>query len=323
MKYLVVGGAGFIGSHTTRTLLENARTELVRVFDNFSSGQESFLVSVRNDPRLQIIRADAAELPPLIEAARGIDTLFHFASNPDIARAVREPTIDFTAGTLLTQNIVEAARVAGVRQFIYASGSGVYGEMENRWYDEEPLTGRPISTYGASKLAGEALLCSYAAMFGLRAYAFRFANVVGPNQTHGVGFDFLRKLKRDPHRLEILGDGTQSKSYIHVSDVVRALLLLHRQDLEGYHVFNVSTDDFLTVAEIAHLSVAVAGLPPDSVEFAYTGGNRGWKGDVPLVRIRSDRLKALGWRAGFTSHSAMKHALDSMANSLVSSDERI
>lgn len=317
MKYLVVGGAGFIGSHTTRTLLTDSRTTEVRVFDNFSSGQEAFLATVWNDPRLHIIRDDATMLPALIEAARGIDTLFHFASNPDIARAVREPTIDFSAGTLLTQNIVEAARVAGVRQFIYASGSGVYGEMENRWYDEEPLTGRPISTYGASKLAGEALLCAYAAMFGLRAYAFRFANVVGPNQTHGVGFDFLRKLRQDPRRLEILGDGTQSKSYIHVSDVVRALLLLHRRDPDGYHVFNVSPDDFLTVTEIAELSVAITGLARGSVEFAYTGGNRGWKGDVPLVRIRTDKLKALGWHAEFTSRSAMEHALHSMANSLV------
>jgi UDP-glucose 4-epimerase len=313
MKYLVVGGAGFIGSHVTRKLLESSGTEHVCVYDNFSSGKEEFLGSVRQDRRLEIVVADASDLTALTQAAAGSDTIFHFASNPDIARAVREPTIDFTAGTVLTQNVAEAARLAGVARVIYASGSGVYGEMGDHWYGEDELNGRTVSTYGASKLAGETILCAYASMFGLKAYAFRFANVVGSNQTHGVGFDFLRKLRQNPGQLEILGNGTQTKSYIHVDDVVAAMLRLCEIDPGGYDVFNVSTDDFLTVTEIAEMVVEVLQLPRSTVQFAYTGGDRGWKGDVPLVRIKNHKLKALGWTCGSTTRQAMLRALNAMA----------
>lgn len=316
MNYLVVGGAGFIGSHLACTLLREPDTQKVRIYDNFSSGKKQFLSSVLDDPRLEIFTGDAANLTTLTVQAKGIDTLFHFASNPDIARAVREPMIDFTAGTLLTQNVVEAARVAGVTRVLYASGSGVYGEMEDRWYSEQPLNGRPVSTYGASKLAGETMLSAYSAMFGLRAYAFRFANVVGPNQTHGVGYDFLRKLRQDPTRLDILGDGTQTKSYIHVEDVIAAMLRLRDLDPGGYDVFNVSTEDFLTVTEIAELTLDCLQLSKGNVQFAYSGGNRGWKGDVPLVRISNEKLKALGWRHRYTTRQAMEKALASMAREL-------
>lgn len=319
MNYLVVGGAGFIGSHLTRTLLQDPNTKRVRIYDNFSSGKREFLTSVLSDSRLEIITGDAADLVTLTNQAQGVDMLFHFASNPDIARAVREPTIDFYAGTLLTQNVVEAARVAGVKTILYASGSGVYGEMEDRWYAEEPLNGRPVSTYGASKLAGETLLSAYAAMFGLNGYAFRFANVVGPNQTHGVGYDFLRKLRQNPTRLEILGDGTQTKSYIHVEDVIAAMLRLRDLNPDGYDVFNVSTEDFLTVTEIAELTLDCLSLPRNNVHFAYSGGNRGWKGDVPLVRINNGKLKALGWSHRYTTREAMKNALSSMARELAPS----
>lgn len=316
MNYLIVGGAGFIGSHVTRLLLKDPNTRSVVVFDNFSSGQRSFLQAVSGDSRLRVIEADASDLPSLITQAQGVETVFHFASNPDIARAVREPTIDFHAGTLLTQNVVEAARVAGVQRILYASGSGVYGEMGDRWHAEEPLNGRPISTYGASKLAGETMLSAYASMFGLRAYAFRFANVVGPNQTHGVGYDFLRKLRQNPSRLEILGNGTQTKSYIHVEDVIAAMFLLRDLDPGGYDVFNVSTDDFLSVTEIAELAVATLQLARTGVEFAYSGGDRGWKGDVPLVRVRNDKLKALGWKPRRTAREAMENALAAMSRDL-------
>lgn len=313
MNYLIVGGAGFIGSHVTQALLQESTTRHVRVYDNFSSGQKIFLSPVIADARLEIITADANDGATLAAQARGMDTIFHFASNPDIARAVREPTIDFYQGTLLTQNVAEAARLSGVARVIYASGSGVYGEMGDRWFAEEPLNGRPVSTYGASKLAGETIFSAYAAMFGLSAYAFRFANVVGPNQTHGVGYDFLRKLRQNPTQLDILGNGTQTKSYIYVDDVVAALLLLRNLDPGGYDVFNVSTDDFLTVTEIAELAVSTLQLPLASVRFVYSGGDRGWKGDVPLVRITNTKLKSLGWSPRYTTRQAMEKALNSMA----------
>jgi UDP-glucose 4-epimerase len=169
---------------------------------------------------------------------------------------------------------------------------------------------RPISTYGASKLAGEALICSYCHLFDMEALAFRFANVVGPHQTHGVAYDFIRRLLREPDRLTILGDGSQSKSYIHVDDVIAAMRLAAAQAWQTYDVFNVATEDYVTVREIADL--VVRGLGLHGVAYAFTGGDRGWKGDVPLVRFDTRKIRARGWRNQFTSTEALQASITSM-----------
>ena len=208
MRAFVAGGAGFIGSHTVARLLRDPGTERVTVYDNLSSGKKEFLP--RNEPRLGVIEADLSSLDALCGAMEGHDVVFHYASNPDIARAAREPDIDFWQGTYLTQNVVEAMRRTGVTDIVYSSGSGVYGDTGLRVLGEDHSPLLPISTYGASKLAGEALICSYCHMFGLRAWVFRFANVVGPRQTHGVVFDFIHRLKADPANLAILGDGAKA-----------------------------------------------------------------------------------------------------------------
>ena len=223
-SYCIVGGAGFIGSHFTDRLLEDPKSPRSRYIDNFSSGREWHYEHHLSDPRLSIVRGDVGDLTALTSAMAGHDVVIHLASNPDIARAANEPEIDFYQGMLLTNNVVEAMRRAGVGRLLYASGSGVYGEIGSTEANEDfgPLV--PVSTYGASKLAGEALISSYCHMFGLSARVFRFGNVVGPRQTHGVGLDFVRRLKADPLQLGILGDGKQSKSYIHVYDVVAAVL---------------------------------------------------------------------------------------------------
>ncbi len=176
-------------------------------------------------------------------------------------------------------------------------------------------TGRlvPASTYGASKLAGEALIASYCAMFDLKACAFRFGNVVGARQTHGVGFDFIRRLRAQPDRLRILGDGQQSKSYIHVEDIVDAVLLAQRVSPKPFEVYNVATGDYITVTEIAQLAIEVAGLPAEQVQLEYTGGDRGWKGDVPVVRLNTDRIQALGWTCKRNTRQALCVALNAMA----------
>ena len=183
---LVVGGAGFIGSHVVTRLLQEPGTALVRVFDNLASGSRDRLADAAADPRLELVVGDVKDLDALTVAAAGVDAAFHFAANPDIAAAVSQPDIDFWDGTYLTQNVLEAIRRNGVPRLIYASGSGVYGDLGDRNVDEDfgPLL--PISTYGASKLGCEALISAYCHMFGLGASAFRFANVVGPRQTHGV-----------------------------------------------------------------------------------------------------------------------------------------
>jgi UDP-glucose 4-epimerase len=311
-SWFIVGGAGFIGGHLVDRLLAAPHVTAVTVFDNFSSGREWHLSNHRDDPRLTVQRENVRNLDALRDAMMGHDTVVHLASNPDIARAVTEPRVDFDDGTLLTFNVLEAMREAGTDRIMYASGSGVYGDLGELEINEDhgPLV--PVSTYGASKLAGEVMISAYCAMFDMSTCVFRFANVVGPRQTHGVGFDFLRKLRENPHRLEILGDGNQSKSYIHVDDVLSAVLLAHDATKERFRVYNVATGDYITVREIADLAAQCAGLDPSSVQYVFTGGDRGWKGDVPVMRLNSSRIRKLGWRRMRSSKEALRAALESM-----------
>jgi len=202
--------------------------------------------------------------------------------------------------------------VTGTPRLLYASGSGVYGDLGELEIAEDHGPLLPVSTYGASKLAGEALINSYCWMFGLTACAFRFGNVVGPRQTHGVGFDFVRRLLADPSQLRILGDGSQSKSYVHVEDVVNAVLMAHQKSSKPFNVFNVATGDYITVGEIARLAVEVVGLTLESVRLEYTGGDRGWKGDVPVVRLNTERIKSLGWVCQRTSEQALCVSMQSL-----------
>jgi len=309
----IAGGAGFIGSHFADRFLASRQVHRVTVFDNFSSGREWHFEHhlARGEARLKIVRGDVNDLVTLTNAIRGHDLVIHLASNPDIARAAAEPSIDFHQGTVLTHNVVEAMRLAGVSRLIYASGSGIYGDTGDTLLAEDhgPLV--PISTYGASKLAGEALIASYCAMFGLTACAFRFGNVVGARQTHGVGFDFLRRLRADPTRLRILGDGRQSKTYVHVSDVIDAVLTAFERVVNEFAVFNVGTGSAITVTEIAELAVESLGLR-DKPVFEYTGGDRGWKGDVPIVRLDTAKLRSLGWQPKLDSTEAIHYSLEEL-----------
>jgi len=311
----VVGGAGFIGSHFVDALLGDTSVGRVTIFDNFSSGRERHIARHIQDSRVRMFRGDVRDIEALMAGMAGHDVVIHLASNPDIARAATEPEIDFYQGTLLTNNVVEAMRRVGVGRLLYASGSGVYGERGETVLREDSVPLQPISTYGASKLASEVLIASYCAMFGLTACAFRFANVVGARQTHGVGFDFLHRLRKEPARLRILGDGRQSKSYVHVSDVIAAVLLAEASVGGGFHVWNVATEDSITVTEIAEMAAACLGIDP-LPRFEYTGGDRGWKGDVPVVRLDASRMRALGWKPRFNSLEAMRASLEEMVNEL-------
>jgi len=309
MKSLIVGGAGFIGSHLAAKLLKEEGHEVV-IYDNFTSGTDNHLKSIHDHANLLIIRKDVKDLPELTKAAQGVDVIYHFASNPDISKAVTQPDIDFWEGTYLTNNVVEAARQAGVKKIIYASGSGIYGDTGELVVKEDYSPLRPISTYGASKLAGEALLCSYCEMFGLQASGFRFANVVGPKQTHGVGYDFIRKLRQNPGELSILGDGTQSKSYLYVDDVLNGLATVLASNIPGFSAFNVSTPDAITVTEIADMVCKKMKLK--NVRYIYGGGKRGWKGDVPVIRLSSDAIRKLGWKPKYNCSEAISASLDAM-----------
>ena len=279
--------------------------------DNFSSGREWHYEHHVGDARLKILRRDVSYLNELVDAFKGHDVIIHLASNPDIARAAIEPEIDFYQGTVLTNNVIEAMRRAQVSRLLYASGSGVYGDLGDREASEDygPLI--PVSTYGASKLSGEAMIASYCYMFNLSACVFRFGNVVGPRQTHGVGYDFVRRLVADSTKLRILGDGSQSKSYIHVTDVVSAVLLANQHCEDVFRSFNVATGDYITVREIADLAVDVLGLNPKPT-YEFTGGDRGWKGDVPIVRLNTERIRSIGWTCRRNTATALRESLQSL-----------
>lgn len=311
-QFFVVGGAGFIGSHFTDRLLAEPSVRRVTLYDNFSSGRAWHYAHHERDDRLRVVRGDVKDLPRLADAMAGHDVVIHLASNPDIARAATEPDIDFREGTYLTQNVVEAMRTTTARRILYASGSGVYGDLGEHAAHEDhgPLV--PISTYGASKLAGEALIASYVHMFGLSGCVFRFGNVVGPRQTHGVGFDFVRRLLREPGKLDILGDGTQSKSYIHVTDVVAAVLRANAACPKSFEAYNVATGDYITVREIAELAIEVLGLPAGGTRLVFGDGNRGWKGDVPIVRLDTARIQALGWTCQRGAREALRASMAEM-----------
>jgi UDP-glucose 4-epimerase len=307
-RYFVAGGCGFIGSHLTRRLLERDDAEVV-VFDNLVSGHEWFLEDVRDHERLNFVIGDLKDLGLLVEQMGGCSHTFHFAANPDIAKAISEPAIDFWDGTYLTNNLIEACRINGVNRITYASGSGVYGDRGTEPAAETFGPLEPVSTYGASKLACETLLSAYCHMFEMHAVCFRFANVVGPRQTHGVVYDFVRRLLADPAQLKIFGDGRQSKSYIHVSDVVNAMLLLADQQWAGFEVFNAGTEDHVTVREIADMVVERLGL--ENVEYMPTGGSRGWKGDVPVVRLDTRKIRARGWWNRYSAGEALADSIES------------
>lgn len=311
-RFFLVGGAGFIGSHFTDRLLSDPGVHHVTLYDNFSSGREWHYAQHAGDDRLRVVRGDAKDLAALRAAMKGHEVVIHLASNPDIARAASEPDIDFREGTVLTQNVLEAMRASGAQRILYASGSGIYGDLPGLEVEEDHGPLLPISTYGASKLAGESLISAYCHMFGLSGCVFRFGNVVGPRQTHGVGFDFLRRLLKNPNELVVLGNGTQSKSYIHVRDVVEAVLLAHQKCSRSFEAYNVATGDNITVREIAQLAVECLGLSPGQTRLTFGTEDRGWKGDVPTVRLDIRRICALGWRSQHNTREALRASMAEM-----------
>ena len=319
MNIFISGGAGFIGSHLAKKMLTISGVDSIVIYDNFTSGTSKHIASLINSTKVKLITGDIKDLDLLTRSMIETTHVFHLAANPDIAKAATQPNIDFWEGTYLTQNVLEAMRVNGVKNIFYTSGSGVYGDAPGTAFEESFGPMHPISTYGASKLGCEALICSYCYMFQMCGRAFRFANVVGPAQTHGVGYDFLRKLKVNDEYLEILGDGTQTKSYVHIDDIVNAILLvMQASDVSAlpFDAVNVATDDYVSVTEIADLTCEVLGYKNGQVAYKYTGGDRGWKGDVPKVLFDTSKIKALGWSPRRNSFAALKDSITSMSTEI-------
>ena len=310
MKYFIAGGAGFIGSTMLHTLIQDNTENQVTVFDNFCSGKKSFIEEHLNNKRFKLIKGDLLDLSMLKESIKDHDFVFHFAANPDIAKSMIETDLDLRLGIIATYNLLEAMRVNHIKNIAYPSGSGIYGDVGLIETPEDFGPLMPSSMYGASKLGAEGLISAFCHMFNMQSWIFRFANVVGKNQTHGVGFDFIRKLRENPGRLTILGDGKQSKSYIHVSDVIDAMLFVIKNSSDVVNIYNVATNDYITVNEIANIVISELGLP--EVKFEYTGGNKGWKGDVPVVRFNLGKIQSLGWKSKYNSREAVQKSIREM-----------
>jgi UDP-glucose 4-epimerase len=302
---VVTGGAGAIGSVLVRELL--ARGREVRVIDNLSSGRRDHLPS--EAPRLTLIEADLKEPERYARAFDGARELWHLAANSDIRRGTQGPRLDLEDGVIASFNVLEAARTHGVRRAVYASSSVVYGLPSVFPTPESYGPLQPQSLYGAAKLAGEGWFSAYAHSYGFRVHLFRFANIIGPHMTHGVLYDFFAKLARDPHRLEVLGDGRQAKSYLRTEDCVGAMLLATEMADAPVNVFNLGTADRIPVGEIAKKVVAAHG---GVARVEYTGGERGWVGDVPQQLLAIDRILALGWRPRWSSAEAVDKTISEM-----------
>lgn len=311
MRTFITGGAGFIGSHMVAAIIDEGP---LTVYDNLSSGSLDFLKDHLDHPNFNFVEGELADLELVTKSMAGHERIIHYASNPDIARGMLETDLDIREGTLLTYNVLEAMRLSEAKEILYTSGSGIYGDVGTFPTPEDfgPLT--PISFYGASKLACEGLISAFCHQYGMTGYVLRMGNVVGDHQTHGVGYDFIRKLKKDPHRLEILGDGTQGKSYVHVNDVIAAMLFVMANTNEVVNIFNLATDDVLDVTSIAKIVIAEMGL--SDVELAYTGGDRGWKGDVPQVRLVLDKIHDLGWASKMNSAQAITASVRAMLDEI-------
>jgi UDP-glucose 4-epimerase len=309
-KVLVTGGAGFIGSHLVDSLI--GRGIEVRVVDNLSSGDLKDIEGWLDDSKFEFFQGDLKDLDTASRSVDGVEAVFHLAANPEVRVGEVDPSIHLHENLLATFNVLEAMRksgTAGVMAFF--SSSTVYGEPKEIPTPEDYAPLVPISVYGASKLGCEALISSYCHTFGMRGLVLRLANIVGGRSSHGVIVDFIRKLRKNSTELEVLGDGSQSKSYLYVGDLIAAVIVAFESFLEygKFDVYNVGSQDRVDVGRIAEIVCDEMGL--QNVNFRFTGGidgGRGWRGDVKTMLISTTKLLNLGWRPKFNSEEAVRQS---------------
>ena len=304
MRVFVTGGAGFIGSNLAERLLDDGHE--VTAHDNLSLGRRENLRACTAREGFRFIQGDLLDREATASHLRGHDVVFHMAANSDIEAGGRETDTDLRQGTLATYNVLEGMRLADLRQVVFASTSAVYGEAATVPTPEDHGPLFPISFYGASKLACEGLLSAFEHNYGIQAWIFRFANIVGDHGTHGAVVDFLRKLRQDPSVLTILGDGRQAKPYLYVKECVDGMIFGWRNAVGPVNCFNLTCPGATAATRIAEIVAEELGLGP--VPHRFTGGSRGWKGDVPQVRLDPSRLAGLGWSAQLDSDAAVRAA---------------
>jgi UDP-glucose 4-epimerase len=303
-RCFVTGGAGFIGSHLGDRLLAEGKT--VTVYDNLSSGRREWIEHNIGQPGFTFIEADLLDAPKLKEAMAGHDLVIHLGANTDIPGGNQDVRLDLENCTIATHNVLEAMRATGIRRLLFSSTSAVYGEAPVIPTPEDVGPLLPISLYGAAKLACETLISAYCHIFNMQAWMFRFANVVGGRMGHGVIYDFIHKLKRNSAEMEILGDGQQEKPFFPVEDCIDGMFCaFHRSDA-WCDVFNLGCSSSSKISRVAEIVVEEMGL--SGVRFRYTGGRRGWVGDVPQVGLNVSKMKRLGWEARHTSDEAVRIA---------------
>ncbi len=307
MRFFVVGGAGFIGSHLVDLLVERGP---VTVYDNLSVGKVEFIGEHLTSGRAVLVQADALDLPKLTEAMKGHDVVFHLAANPEARWGLERTRFDLEQGTISVYNSLESARIHGVKKFVFSSSGTVYGNTPEPCAEQD-LGHLPISLYGASKFAGEALVSAFVECFKLQGYIVRFGNVVGGRGTHGAILDFSKKLKAHPDHLDVLGDGRQSKPYLHVTDCVLGLLHVLDHAPDALNVYNLGPSDWTSVTRIAEMCVAASPYP--QARIVYSGGAQGWPGDVPVSRLVPDKLTKLGFKLRYTSDQAVEMAVKQIA----------
>jgi UDP-glucose 4-epimerase len=306
MNILVTGGAGFIGSHLCDHFLKNNKVK-VSIVDDLSLGKKGNIEHLLSNPACDFYHIDILQpekLEPLFEK-KHFDVVFHLAANSDIAKSFNDPSIDLKNTFLTTFNILNLMRIYGVNQIVFASTSAIYGFAEEELFEDHgPLF--PVSHYGAGKLASEAFISSFCENYNIKAWIFRFPNVVGERATHGIIFDFLKKLKKDTEYLEVLGDGEQNKPYVYVHDLVEAITFAWEKSSEHLNYFNIGVESHTKVKTIAKI---VLEETKQKREIRYTGGNRGWIGDVPFFSYNLDKIHHLGWKAQYSSDEAVRIAV--------------
>ena len=302
MKCIVTGGAGFIGSHLT-DLLVSQGCEVV-VIDSMAAGRMENLKNVEG--KITFVKCDLLD-DGWQEQFKGADRVYHIAADPDVRGSARKSREVYDNNVTATVRVLEAMKEYNVKEIVFTSTSTVYGEAAVIPTPETYSPMVPISIYAASKLACEAMISAYAATYGWHAWVYRFANIIGARSTHGVIYDFVQKLRANPKELEILGDGTQAKSYLSVGECVNAVVFAPTISHDTFNFFNIGSEDWVTVKRIAELVVEEMGL--SGVSFKFTGGDRGWVGDVPKMQLSVDKLKSFGWNPMSSSEDAVRAAI--------------
>ncbi len=304
MTLFVTGGAGFIGSHLVDRLVKE---DSVIVYDNLSLGKKEFIQQHFSKKKFKFIKADLLNLNQLKKSVRGSDTIFHIAANSDIGFGTTQTDVDLKQGVIATYNVLESMRINDVKKIVFASTSAVYGEADVFPTPESYGAKLPISLYGASKLAGEGLISAFCHLYGMQSWIFRFANIIGERSTHGVMYDFVNKLNKNPKKLEILGDGSQRKPYLYVKDCVDGMLYGFKHATEEVNILNLGCEGNTDVNTIA--KIIIKEMKFKNVKLIYAGGKRGWKGDVTFVDYDTSKMKKLGWKPSISSDEAVRKAV--------------